>query len=69
MSLKPRLGRQQAVAALLQAPQSRFAVGLVEPHQHVAGFDKLTFRNHDLANDAALEMLDLLVLAGRDKGA
>jgi hypothetical protein len=47
--------------------QPCFSSGRIETQYGLIGLYMLAFANEDIANDAAFEMLDLLVLSGCDK--
>ena len=69
LGLQPRLHGEQAIAPQDQAAQLGARGGLVEAHERLALLDHVAFLHQHLGRDAALEVLDLLVLAGGDEGA
>ena len=75
LGLEPGLPRLQLVQALHHDGEVCLGDGLVEPHHHVAGLDRVAVADPQLADDAAGRVLDLLDVridhdeARRDHGA
>ena len=69
LRFEPRLHGQQAVFAEHEAAQLRLRRRVVEAHQRLPGLDQIAFAHEHVADDAAFEMLHLLVLAGGDERA
>ena len=63
------LHRQQSVLPKDEPPQLGFGRRVVHAHEHLVGLDKIALLGQQVADDAALEVLDELVLPRGDECA